>query len=108
MVFKALEDRFFTIFVACWTYLMGRFGAACLWLQHVSEDARSDFGKLIPLLLSIPCFKASNLCFQAAYSIQQRKLVRLGRKCVRLGGHDESLQFDDCLIKLREVANRPE
>ena len=84
------------------------FGAAHSFFYRISERPKTDIIKFVPLLLCVPCFYISNLFFEIAYSLQQRKLVRLGRECVRLGGHDEFLQFDDCLVKFREISNRPE
>ena len=50
---------------------------------------------MVFLFLSIPCFHVSNFFFKLAYTLQQRKLVSIGRKCRSLGGEDYSLKFND-------------
>jgi len=84
-----------SLFIARWTYAMRRLSICCLWLQGMSKRSASEVGQCISLLLSIPCFKLSHLCFKATYFFQQRELVRLGRKCARLGGED-SLHVFTC------------
>jgi hypothetical protein len=86
-----LENGFDSMLITACTYLMRRFAMAVGWLQAASKNSCSDLGKLIAILLSIPCFKISNLCFKVAYLLQQRELIRLGRKCAALGGEDYSL-----------------
>lgn len=79
--------------VAICTYAMRRFGAAHAFLYRVSERPQTDILKIVPLLL---CFHASRSAIsfsRRAYAIQQRKLVRLGRKFAALGGKDYSIQF---------------
>src|SRR5689334_19073321 len=103
-----LKYGFLAMLVACSAYFVRKFGTAHSFFYYISERTQPYVFKFILLLLCVPCFYISNLFFEITYSLQQRKLVRLGRECVRLGGHDESLQFDDCLVKLREIADRPE
>ena len=86
--------------VAACTNAMHWFSALSLWLHKVSEHSTRYFPKFVALSLSIPCFRLSHFFFKIAYTLQQRKLVRLGRKCVALGGHDYSLQFDDLGLDL--------
>ncbi len=90
--------------VAVSTYAMGRFGAAHVWLQKVSERFSSEIGQLIPLLLCIPCFKRSHACFKTAYFLGHRRLALMGRKSAMLGGHDLSLQFDNRIPKFGSVS----
>jgi len=71
------------------------FSTACLWFQYKSKCTRMDLLEFIFLLLSIPCFKASHFFFKRTYALQQRELLRLGRECIRLGGEDYSLEFDN-------------
>jgi len=95
-----LKDRFTTLLIAVCAKQMHWFGRTCLFLQRISKSAsaRRTFGtyvhELILLLLSIPCFKVSHFFFKLTYSLQQRRLRRLGRECALLGGDDLSLQFD--------------
>ena len=44
------------------------------WLQHKSDDASTNVGKLIPLLISFPIAKVSYFVFKLTYTIQQRPL----------------------------------
>lgn len=92
-----LENRFSAILIAVCTKIMTLCGRLCLFFQNISKRSSVRFGELIFLLLSIPFFKVSHLFFKGAYLLKQRKLVRLGRDCAILGGHDYSLQFDDLL-----------
>lgn len=82
---------------------MGRCGALGLWFQSVSENTLSQFGKLILLLLSIPCFKFSNAFFQFTYTSRQRRLRLLGSQSAMLGGENYALEFEDLPLHL----NRP-
>lgn len=85
---------------------MGWFARVGISSRDVSERPIPNILQFVFLFFSIPCFKASNFFFEIAYTLQQRELVALGRKCVRLGGEDYSLQFDDRLIEFREVSDR--
>src|SRR5882724_1842716 len=87
---------------------MGWFSRLGIFFSRIGEGTVPDILQFVFFLLAIPCFKASNLCFEIAYTLQHRKLVRLGRECVRLGGEDYSLQFDDRLVEFRKVSDRYE
>src|SRR5260221_11362036 len=100
-----LQDRFMSLLIAVCPNQMLWFGRGSSCLQRVSKNARSDFGEFVFLLLSIPFFKVSHLFFQFTYKLQQRELIRLGRDCVRLGGEDYSLQFDDLVIEQGSVSD---
>jgi hypothetical protein len=56
---------------------MQRFTACFFGLKFVSERSPSKILKLVALLLSFPCFKASHLLFKFTYSLNQRRLRRL-------------------------------
>lgn len=49
----------------------------CVGLQFVSKRVPTKILKLVALLLSIPCFKASHFCFKFVYALNQRRLRRL-------------------------------
>ena len=83
-----LEDRFYTILIAVWTYLMHWFGALSLRLQRISKGSAPKFLKLIALLLSFPFFKVSHFFFKRAYILNH---IRLRRLCVE----DFFLKFYD-------------
>src|SRR5258708_5567756 len=82
MARNMLDNRFDSALVAIWTYAMLRFGAALRYFQAISQNIReSRLPKLlqfVPLLFSIPCFVASNFCFKRAYSINLRRMRKLG------------------------------
>lgn len=108
-----LQYRCVTILVALGAYPMRRFGAACLFLQGVSERSASGVPKFIALLLSVPCFKASHLfffqsepsLFQADLSLQQRRALLLRRYCAIHGIVDLGLEFDGLDLKGRGIAS---
>ena len=73
------------------------FGRVHAFFLRISEHALTpDAGKLVILLLSIPCFKASHFFFKLAYTLQQRRL-RL------LCSEDFFLQFYDRRIATGSV-----
>jgi hypothetical protein len=88
-----LEVPLFTALVAICTYGMKWFGALSIGLNRASEGTGSQILQLVPLLLSFPCFKASNFFFKLSYRLNQRRLFRL-RICK--GG----LHREDLLVKL--------
>ena len=97
ILWHSLKDRLSMMLIAICAYLMRRFGTACVSLQRINQGTRSQPLKLIALFLCVPCFEISNLFFKVAHAFKQRKLVRLGRNCVLLGGKDLSLQFDSLM-----------
>src|SRR5438874_3716773 len=76
------------------------FAICCVELQNISKRSRWELLQLVTLFLSVPCFRLSHFCFKIAYTLQQRELLRLGRKCVALGGDDYSLKFDNLGLNL--------
>src|SRR6516225_158636 len=90
---NSLKDKFLVLLVAGCTYPMKGFGIACIRLQHVGKGPGSNLLQLVSLLLSFPCFKASNFFFKIAYSLNQRRLFCLR---IRQGG----LHREDLLVKL--------
>ena len=101
-----LEDALERSCITVCTYLMGRFGRLRAHFQNVSESTVIAPVKFVFLLFTFPAFKLSNLFFEAAYTIQQRRLVRLGRECAALGGKDYSLKFDNLSLDHLMVAQR--
>ena len=67
--FFPLKDRLLVLLVTGCTYPMRGFGIACIRLQHIGEGSGSNLLQLISLLLSFPCFKASNVFFKMAYRL---------------------------------------
>lgn len=67
--------------------------ARCVsFLQNVSERSSWKFFKLVALLLTFPCAKLHDLCFEFVYSLQVRRLRFLRSQQVRLGFEDRALQ----------------
>jgi 1-deoxy-D-xylulose-5-phosphate synthase len=64
-------------------------------LYRVDHGTGIGAYKLVALLLCFPCFRVSEFLFRCAYLLQQRKLVRLGRDCTRLGGQNHALKLDN-------------
>jgi hypothetical protein len=91
------KERLLAARIAVWTKLMLGFAALHLWLQHVSESMPERF-QFVPLLLSIPCFKASHFFFKLAYALGQ---LRLHRLC----GELFFLQFYDRRVATGSVVN---
>ena len=85
-----LKMKLFATLIASCAYIMRRFSVAFISFQRINQCSRSQPLQLIALLLSIPCFKASHLCFKIAYAFQQRRLRHLCSK-------DLFLQFYDSL-----------
>ena len=100
-----LENRYFSISVAICTYPMRWFGAASVSLQHIGKHARPQSFQFVVFFLSIPCFKASHFFFKLAYTLQQRRLSRLGRYCALHGGEDFSVQFPERIPEFSEVSH---
>ena len=62
------------IVVAVCTNTMKGLAIAHRFFYGISERSTTVVGKLIPLLLCVPCFKAHNFLFKIAYSLNQRRL----------------------------------
>src|SRR4051794_15885169 len=73
-----VEKRSLAVRVAVWTKPMRWFGAALVWLQHVSHGPVPGWLKFVILLLSIPCFKISHFCFKRAYALSLRRVSLAG------------------------------
>jgi len=101
-----LDDFGMTIAIAACTYPMRWFGSACIWLQHISKRVSPDALEFILLLISVPCFKISQFCFERAYLLNQRRLRRIGLYCASLGGHNLSIEFDE-LGRTLSIAAQP-
>src|SRR3990172_9559383 len=101
---RSLEDRLLSVFVAISAKMMRLFGALCLVFHAVDKNSRSNFLKLIALLLSFPCFKASNLFFKLAYLLNQRKALLQSRRCAALGVYDLRLEFDKLSLEGGTIA----
>ena len=99
-----LKNRSAFVLIAVCTNLMGWFGRAHVFFQNVGEAAVFDLVKSVSFFLCVPCFKCSHFFFKFAYLLQQRELVRVGRKCAALGGEDLSLKFDGLRLEHGSVA----
>src|SRR5262245_55927386 len=75
--FNALQDRGLALLETGSTKVMRGFAVAHRFLQRVHHAPGKGGRKLVALLLSVPVFHASNLAFQLAYAINQRRLRRL-------------------------------
>ena len=80
------------------------FGAAFVWLQHISHRTRPDVLKLIVLLLGIPVFEASHFCFKRAYSISLRRIRLAGLDGLVEGLQHGTLKLDGLGSKRLSVA----
>ena len=98
-----LQNCLEAFLVALGTKGMLRFGRAGTFFQSVSENAAPNLSQLVLLLLSFPCFKVSHFLFKFVYTLQQRRLRIVGRKCARLGGQDLSLKFDNLRVDGRDI-----
>jgi hypothetical protein len=92
---RNLQDGLLSVLIAFCTKAMERFASFHSWLKCICEASPPIFGKLIAFLFLFPAFQFSQLFFKAAFRLQQRHLLRLGRECAALGGEDFSLEFDN-------------
>ena len=99
-----LEKRLLAVRVALWAKPMRWFGAACVWLQHVSHGPFPDAFKFVFLLLSTPCFEASQFCFKRAYAIQLRRLRLAGLNGLFESLKNEAVKLDGFGSKRLSVA----
>ena len=90
-----MEERFSPSLVAMLAYPMRWFGSLARFFQRIHKTSRPRGHQLIALLLSFPCFYASDFFFQIAYLLNHRRLLRLGRECARLGGQNGALKIND-------------
>ena len=72
-----LEIRFGPALIAICTQGVAHSARCHRALQEVSHRARTDLGKLIPLLLCRPVFQASNFFFQIVDTLRTRQLRRV-------------------------------
>ena len=96
---RKLQHRFALLLKALLTQPMRGFGWLHAWLQHVGKRSRIYGVHHVAFLLCRPVFGLHQLFFQLTHAICQRELVRLGRECARIGGHDLSVQFADLGIE---------
>jgi len=74
---RRLEKRLLVVLVAICTKHMEWFASFHAFFQRIGENARTDFGELVALLICVPCFQTSHFFFKIAYLINQRRLRRL-------------------------------
>jgi hypothetical protein len=82
---RRLECRALVLIVTICTKHMKSFSALHSWSRRVGINARTDFGKFVLLLFSVPCFQASNFFFKLAYRLNQRRAFLVNRKNSVLG-----------------------
>ncbi len=99
-----LQDRFDASLIAVWTYGMRMFGRLSIGFQRISQHPIPQILQIISLLLSVPFFKASHLCFKITYALQLRRLRFVSGYGVSQGGTDLPLQFDSLGLKDGSVA----
>jgi hypothetical protein len=102
----SLQNALEAACVAVSAYLMTWFGKLRGRFQDISERATFPTMKFIFLLLTLPAFKISNLFFEIAYSVQKRRMLRLGAHCATLGGENYGIQFDDLRLDKLTIAQR--
>ena len=75
-----IEDRVLGMLAAASFHAMQRFAAAHRLLQRATQRSASGGCQLAARLLCLACFHANELAFQAAYTLNQRRLSRLARE----------------------------
>ncbi len=98
----ALEEKLSPFVVATAANPMRWFGVCCIALQRVSKNSRFKSIELVALFLSFPCFYISDFFFKFCYTLNQRRLFRLGSKCAALGGHNYGLQLNNFSLNFRD------
>ena len=98
-----MQETLASSLAALFAYAMRGLAVCALWLQHVGECATTDIGQLVPLLLSLSCFKLSNFFFEQAYNINRSRLRRLGGEYARLGSQEFSLNIRDSRSNLTSI-----
>ena len=102
---RKLQHRLALLLKALLTQPMRGFGWLHAWLQGVGEHSTIHVIQRVAFLLCRPVFGLHQLFFQLTHAICQRELVRLGRECARIGGHDLSVQFSNLGVeRLNELA----
>jgi hypothetical protein len=81
------------------TNLMNWFAAAHRFLKAISESSVPKIVQFVALLLCFPCFHASHFFFRIAYTLNQRKLIRLSGESAGLSGQNGILQFNSLALQ---------
>ena len=87
--------------------MMNGFGSAFFLFYNISQTSRVKFAELVVLLLSFPCFKASNFFFKMAYRLNQRRLFRLRVGQRGLYRKDLLVELDGIFEELGDSADPP-
>jgi hypothetical protein len=95
------EDALSPILVTLCTYPMRWFGLAHGFFKRIYDRTPPRGYKLIALLLTFPCFYASDFFFKCAYFLNHRRLNRIGRKCATLGGQNSVLKLNNLPLDSR-------
>ncbi len=80
------------------------FGGLGVIFHSIAKSTNINLLEFIALLFTFPCFKISNLFFEIAYALNQRRALLINRKNRALGIHDFRLQFEPLLLKGRSTA----
>jgi hypothetical protein len=77
-------------------------------LQRIGErrGTANQLFKFVPILLSIPCFKAGEFFFKFGYAINRRRIARLGGEDLFSQISDGRISFNSIvsiLQRLREI-----
>lgn len=74
------------------------------YLHRISKAASTPwFCQLVALLLFFPSAHLSEFFFKLAYSLNERRLRRICRKNLMLGGNDLLVKLDGLSLNLGEV-----
>lgn len=98
-----LQDRLDAALVAGSANFMRWFGGVHFFFKAIGERAGPQLGQFVILFFCFPCFYFSNFFFKIAYTVQQRRLLRLGTQCAALGGENRALQFNDLALNFGSV-----
>ena len=100
MLLRIMQDRSSAILVTMCTYPMRWIGSLARFFQCIYVTPIPRSYQLIALLCFFPCFYLSDFFFKLAYSLNHRRLLRLGRYCARLGGQNSALKLNSLAAHL--------
>lgn len=101
-----VQDRLLAFLKALLAQAMRWFTVLHAWLDRVGKSSAPAVLQLVALLLCVPVFKLGNACFELAYSINQRRMLRLSVECGGLGGYENRVEFEDLSLDGLTVAQR--
>jgi hypothetical protein len=104
----SLQDRFLFFLPTVWAKPVIWLSGILHFLVNVNENLRTDLGKFVLALCLLPVLKLHQFLAKIVFLLNERIMLRLYRKSIRLHGKKSVEEFGNLISDLRLVQRRLE